>query len=490
MRVWHMTYRYWNNPSDRRVEAPKLEQRPMHCNRSEIHAQYLRNKYKGLSAATLSKYYYFGNSTNPFSPPAISLGTPTKVYEAANRCMKPFLDERKLDDPIPSSWILPPTHEIERLNLVEVQRDNFHLYDGDSCEIHVDGDTDPAIATIRTGRNKVSIRLPGQDAPETSHSVRIYRQADDEPAASMHTFATRHIGIESLRAARRIVFEAKNIYVHVGRDRFGNSAVPIDFYGRRLIDVWLAFDDENNGETKVRLSSRLAAIGYTMSFYATGIDKDIDDAMRSAKRAKRGIFNLPEELFCSPFRPWEFRHGMKTNPSTYKEYRPILNRPEDPAIAWKPAQRAPPVEADDVWPESQDHDSFYFRMVPCPLHAEALCFRAKSTLPDAGYGLFLKPHGPIGRGTHLCLYSDQPTTKEDLERAGSSRMYVLEATKGVYNAEHETGNNLGRYANQPNVLEALKFVKQLSTKPQPEMTENNWREVRILVVSEERYRAS
>ena len=149
----------------------------------------------------------------------------------------------------------------------------------------------------------------------------------------------------------------------------------------------------------------------------------------------------------------------------------------DPAVAWEPAQHAPPLEADDAWPESQDDDSFYFRMVPCPLHVEALCFRAKSTLPDAGYGLFLKPHGPIGRGTHLWPYSDQPITEEDLERAGSSRMYAPEASKGVYDAEQETGNNLGRYTNQLNVLEVSRFLGQLSTQPQPEMTENNWNDI-------------
>ena len=65
-------------------EVPKLNQSPMHRNCSETHAHYLVKIYKGLSAATFSKYYYFGNSTNPFSVPAIYFGTPTQVYTWEN----------------------------------------------------------------------------------------------------------------------------------------------------------------------------------------------------------------------------------------------------------------------------------------------------------------------------------------------------------------------------------------------------------------------
>ena len=68
---------------------------------------------------------------------------------------------------------------------------------------------------------------------------------------------------------------------------------------------------------------------------------------------------------------------------------------------------------------------------------ETLCFRAKSTIPNAGYGLF---------------------TPEELAQSQSSNMYMLETSKGTYDAEDATGNNLGRYANQPNVLTALQRI--------------------------------
>ena len=285
----------------------------MHCSRSEIHAQYLRSKYKGLSAATLNKYYYFANVTNSFSTPTISLGSPTQVYEAVNRYMKPFLQQRKLDDPLPSSWILPRASDGVRL--AKVQHDNFHLYDGDSCEIGIDDETLDAIKRMRTSLNKVTIRFPNQDAPETCHSVCIYKQSDDDPTISQHTFATRHIGTESLRAARQMVFEARSIYVEVYRDAsLASTSVPIDVHGRRWTDVWLGYDDGDGRERKEALSRKLASEGYTMSFYMTGINKWIDDAMRSAKL---GMFNLPEELFCYPFRPWELRQSLTENPDMY-----------------------------------------------------------------------------------------------------------------------------------------------------------------------------
>ena len=86
----------------------------------------------------------------------------------------------------------------------------------------------------------------------------------------------------------KLFLMAKNIYVHVGCDRLVNPD-PLDFYARHLMDVWLGYDNRKKCETKVQMSSRLASLGYTMSLYTTRIDKEIDDAMRSAKRSKRRL---------------------------------------------------------------------------------------------------------------------------------------------------------------------------------------------------------
>ncbi len=126
-------------------------------------------------------------------------------------------------------------------------------------------------------------------------------------------------------------------------------------------------------------------------------------------------------------------------------------------------------------PNSQPDDQFYYRLVDCPLHFESLCFCAKSTIQNAGLGLFLKPRDDdetIAKGTHLCMYAVRPSTEQELST--SSRMYVMETNAGIFDAEEATGNNLGRYANQLGVLHALEEVKELSQPDKPQMTSDDW----------------
>ena len=136
-----------------------------------------------------------------------------------------------------------------------------------------------------------------------------------------------------------------------------------------------------------------------MSSYITGIDEEIDNATRSAIHEKRGMFILPEELFCSPFNLWELHQGLRENPDMYKEFHPIINTPADTTATWKTKQRAPQVEANNDWPGSQHNDLFIFRMVKCPLHMETLCFWEKEPYQNAGYGL--KRHKFVEWGTCL-----------------------------------------------------------------------------------------
>ena len=46
-----------------------------------------------------------------------------------------------------------------------------------------------------------------------------------------------------------------------------------------------------------------------------------------------------------------------------------------------------------------------------------------------------------------------------------------------YDAELETGNNLGRFANQPHVQEALESMKRMSASHMPEVTESDWKRI-------------
>ncbi|XP_028419115.1 uncharacterized protein LOC114544788 [Dendronephthya gigantea] len=349
------------------------------------------------------------------------------------------------------------------------------MFDGDSGEILLTSECERELHDLATDDGKLRFRLRNCDAPETECSVRIYKQPDDG-STTMTPFLTRHIGIEALRAARELVFRASEVLLHVGTGAAGQRDVPHDRFGRRLVQV---FTRNENGSLD-NLTEKLAAAGYTLSFYTTGIDVAVDAAMRAAIVDKEGIFSLPEEVFTYPNLPWDIRkmwgqHGV----NAYEEYRPILNRPEDPTVWACSGAGSRQVLADDgeSWPESQDSDNFFFRIVPCSTFLESRCFVAKSEIPNSGHGLFLARHKfPIESGAHICLYAERSTTEEEMNKNSSSRSYAIfvHRKKRWFDAEVETANNLGRFANQPWVLEAFKHIRTLSSAERPPLTEEDW----------------
>ena len=456
-------------------DPPTFAERPMHCEESEILVQLMKAQSTGFSASNMQKWYYFANTTPPFSPPTVTMSQPTSVLTTTLKYLAPYLKERKLQDPLPSSWCID-IEANQSTRLVPVQKESLHLYDGDSLEILVTKDSPPMLKSLVThSDDKIRVRLLSSDSPETEDSVRIYKQ--DEHSTNMTTFLTRHPGIEALRAARQLVFTAKKIYLQIqAYDVQGRISVELDQYNRRLLNVIL--EDQNGRQTN--LATLLASKGFTFSFYSCKVDNEIHQAMRQAIADKRGLFNMPEEVFTHPYRPWDLRRARRTNNrSVYDNYQPILNKPPDPAAAW--AARVDGISCPDEEDrsESQPTDSFYFRVVKCKLHWESKCFKSQSSIPEAGNGLFLKPQDGIPRGSHLCLYSDSPTTAEAIQASGSSKVYALSTgRKNIwFDAEMENGNNLGRFANQPGVLEAFFKIKQLSMKPKPQMTEGDWQNI-------------
>ena len=394
--------------------------------------------------------------------------------------MQQFLKERKLPDPLPSSWKIPQ-ETLDIADLVLVDKDAIHFYDGDSAEVTLSDESrakDKKLLSLLTNpeKNVIRIRMKYHDAPEVKYSVRIYKQSDD--STRMQTFATRHIGIESLRATRQIVFEARCVYLQVPpNDSDGNPTVFLDMYRRRLMNIFV----ENKSGAIDNLAEVLAEQGYTLSFYTTGIHTEVNARMRDAIAKKRGMFNLPEEVFAYPHRPWDLRKAWPDAdtevPAQYAEYKPITNAPAQPEFGWRSHQSNP---EDAELESSQEGDLYFFRIVPTTLHNESLCFKARSTIDDAGFGLFLKPHGLIVHGSHLCIYAERSTNEADMDTSCSSRDYAVETHKRDtwFDAEHEEGNNLGRFVNQPRLLEMLNEIKELSDKRHhAEITQRDWKTV-------------
>jgi hypothetical protein len=123
--------RYHDNQESedsKEVIAPVLfENRPIHCDDTE-----------GFSDTTMLKCLYFAKSTPLFSPPAISQATPTDVQTVTTKYMEAFLQERKLQDPVPRSSQLAGAYlDRDEQKLVDVPKASMHLFDADSGEITV-----------------------------------------------------------------------------------------------------------------------------------------------------------------------------------------------------------------------------------------------------------------------------------------------------------------------------------------------------------------
>lgn len=248
--------------------AVSITDRPMHCPRSEIYAQNLRQAYKGLRVTSLTKFYYLACCTPPFSPPTIARASPTHVLDASLKYMEGYQRERKLTDPIPSSWRLQNTPK--PTVRIPVPMESLHLYDADSYEIYVGRGCLDRLKSLNTHGNYIRGRLPFVDAPESKFSVRIYKQST-ATSTNMSRFLTRHIGIEATRVARAIVHEADEVLLSFATKEH-------DHYGRLLSDIFVV--SEGNLES---LAVLLATRGYVMSFYtSTRIHVGINELMRKA----------------------------------------------------------------------------------------------------------------------------------------------------------------------------------------------------------------
>ena len=92
--------------------------------------------------------------------------------------------------------------------------------------------------------------------------------------------------------------------------------------------------------TTENFAKKTTWLGFTISYYTTGVDDNIDSEMRNAITKNWGIFNLPEEVFTLPNRPWDLRKLWKDDIDRewrYGETQPILNCPADSA-AWNRGQ--------------------------------------------------------------------------------------------------------------------------------------------------------
>ena len=325
---------------NREISDPvQIKNRLKHCPTTELIAQSLRTQFAGFSALSLQRWYHFSTSTPCFNPPAITVASPSNVCSTTVKYLDLYLRERKLQDPIPDSWKTPKARSSNDKNMLPLRKGSVHMCDGDSCEIRLSDEDSFELNSLATHGQTIRVRMLSSDSPKTEYSVRIYKQSEHSTTFSI--FLTRHIGIECLRAARQMIFEAKSVFLQIERDLRGRLFLAQDNNKRRLAHLFL----ENSDGVKKNFAEMLASRGFTLSFYTTGVDVSINDAMRSAVAEKKGIFNLPEEVFTYPNRPWDIRRLTSTgHDHVYDDYREILNQPSDPDMAWTPQEHTAHVD--------------------------------------------------------------------------------------------------------------------------------------------------
>ena len=96
---------------------------------------------------------------------------------------------------------------------------------------------------------------------------------------------------------------------------------------------------ENSDSVQENFAEMLASRGFTLSFYTMGVDVGINQAMRRAVADRKDIFNLLQEVFTFPNRPWDLRKlALQGQLNVYDECREILNKPAEPELAWVPQE--------------------------------------------------------------------------------------------------------------------------------------------------------
>lgn len=360
------------------------------------------------------------------------------------------------------------------------------MFDGDGGEILVKDDSEQILRDMCTHPHTIRFRLPLCDAPEIRTAFKFKKRRGEQ---SLTSVGTVQVGMEALRVARKILFEATKVQLEV-RTCEECPRIEIDSpqYRRALCEIFVGRNDEDGrddedgrndedgGPVFHPLSELLAKEGYMFPSFRYGIHCDVIDGMEAAIEHGKGMFRLPDETRRPKFLPWNIKAGE----SDSGEPVPIRNvNVDDPEALWfgkesTVEERAAPTT------QHLSNPRHYVELAESEEWLEGSCFVKTSTIPGAGLGLFLKPHRPIPKGQFVCIYALHSTTEEAMDAGGSSRDYAMRTGKANlwFDAERQDGVCLGRFANQKHVYESLLEVRQLSRRTNfAEIREEDWKRI-------------
>lgn len=115
-----------------------MEERPVHCHLANQATVNLKQRYAGFSESSLTRERQFSASCPFGSPPTVCCLTPTDLQKSVIQNLQNVMN--KLDDD--EETRLPNSYQIAELStrptpsfLVEVDKMNVHLFDGDGGEV-------------------------------------------------------------------------------------------------------------------------------------------------------------------------------------------------------------------------------------------------------------------------------------------------------------------------------------------------------------------
>ena len=307
----------------------------------------------------------------------------------------------------------------------------IHLVDGDGGFLVLD--KFPGLLS-KFGRHGISVGFKDSSRRQTWLP---FRDLHHDAVEMKHCYGVRtcedrtttveyNLGLEAFFHAMAILNSAVRVAVLV--EEKGQPAVFSNPRDRLM--VTLLVQKAVNGAWQP-LGVDMVGSGFSFLKNPKIAPSDYLGASNEARRHKKGMFQIPEELLDaakSGHMPWALRDQVEEEGAVHRL-----------------------AEVDGV--------CFYVKAKKSNLH-QSMLFVDDSLIAGAGQGLFLRPeqHGTFfRRNTVMCFYSRVTLSDEQVLEL-PCRDYLMKVRNGYVDSSVFEGFNLGRFANQGGLPQALKHL--------------------------------
>ncbi len=403
------------------AESSRSPQRPIPCRSTQVLSKLLESKYINLNPTYFNQCLTMSQNVPQNCPLVFSPEPPSELRQFAGQC----LDGLKQATKMRYSTLATGLHPMFK---VPSAMDAIHYTDGDGGTVSVDAV--PGFRDYLEGNHfldlleaesvngpQVPFREANHDAIELGHRYTVRDLMDDNRVTCDQPF-----GYRALVEARKFLANSEEtVIVPLGKDLRG---------GRLLLEVFTkdSGDQAIHGE---EMSVRLIQAG--LSFPTDNAATHCKRAKTHAKAARKGIWEAGECMEDQSLKPWTLKRQL-TTPNT--NATAVIDQCEI----------------------TVSNSSTFLN--------EAHVFVAKSTIPGAERGLFLRPGTyviPMNR--RVCSYQEEyddevdPSLTSDylFEVSGRGRTFY-------YQAARYDGQNIGRFINQGGLQEGLQEMCLKSNK--------------------------